>query len=72
MVTYKNIGGNSGVVAYEFGADYIKVQFSTGKSYLYNYDSAGPETVEHMKVLAQNGQGLNTFINKHVKMFYVK
>ena len=72
MVLYNNNGGNSGVVAYEIGTDYICVQFSTSKVYTYNYISAGVENIEEMKILALNGEGLNSFINKYVKYNYVK
>jgi hypothetical protein len=41
MERYKNLGGDSGVVAYEIGADSIKVGFSDGSLYLYTYGSAG-------------------------------
>ncbi|MFZ7101509.1 MAG: hypothetical protein ACOWWO_02490 [Peptococcaceae bacterium] len=30
MERYKDIDGDSGVTGYEYGADYIRVQFSTG------------------------------------------
>ncbi len=73
MITYRDIDGDSGVLAYAIGADYIDVQFKgTSKLYRYSYQSAGRENVESMKVLAQNGNGLNSFINKNVKYLYVK
>ena len=72
MTAYRNTGGNSGVAAFECGSDYIKVQFSTGAVYLYNYQSAGRSNIEHMKVLAKNGSGLNAFINTTVRDLYVK
>ena len=71
MEQYKDINGNSGVLYYEIGYDYIIVQFKTGASYTYTYSSAGQENVEIMKRLAKTGDGLNSFINKHVKMLYV-
>ena len=71
MVQYRNSGGDSGVSAYEIGADYIKVRFSgTGKTYTYSYRKAGGTHVENMKNLAQSGSGLNSYINKHVKHLY--
>jgi len=72
MILYKNIGGDSGVVAYESGPDYIKVKFSTGKVYLYSYQSAGSSNIEHMKKLALSGQGLNAFIKRTVNNLYVR
>ena len=71
MELYKDLNGDSGVLCYEIGDDYIIVQFKTCSSYTYTYSSAGQENVEIMKMLAKNGDGLNSFINKHVKMLYV-
>lgn len=72
MKSYLNQSGNSGVEAYEIGADYIMVIFSTGKvrNYLYTYNSAGKENVEMMKQLAENGFGLNSFISRYIRNQY--
>lgn len=70
MEPYRNIAGNSGVVAYEIGPDYITVEFSDGGTYRYTYASASMENVERMKGLAQAGQGLNTFISTTVSKLY--
>lgn len=72
MERYKNLGGDSGVAAYEIGQDFIRVQFSDGSIYLYNYASTGPQNIEHMKQLARNGQGLNSFISKTVRKAYAR
>lgn len=73
MIAYRDVDGDSGVLAYEFGVDYIDIQFKgTSRIYRYSYQSAGRENIETMKVLAKNGDGLNSFINKNVKYLYVK
>lgn len=72
MERYRNIIGDSGVSAYEIGADFIRVQFSTGATYLYTYSSAGSVNIEQMKVLAQKGDGLNSFINTRVRKLYAR
>ena len=73
MNVYLDINGDSGVSAYEIGEDSIKVKFKgTAKIYVYSYTSAGKENVEHMKKLAQSGDGLNSFINLNVKYKYVR
>lgn len=72
MELYKNNNGDSGVHAFECGSDYIRVRLSTGAEYLYTYRSAGVENIEHMKVLAKNGAGLNAFINRVVRKLYEK
>jgi hypothetical protein len=70
MEHYKNLGADSGIVAYEIGSDSIKAQFRDGSVYLYNYQSAGSSNIEQMKVLAHSGQGLNSFINRVVRRGY--
>lgn len=67
---YRNSGGDSGVSSYEIGIDYIKVRFSTGKIYTYSHRKAGKRHVDQMKIVAQKGNGLNTYINKYVKDLY--
>lgn len=71
MERYRNIGGDSGISAYEIGTDYIKVKFSgTFRTYTYSYRKAGSSHVENMKRLAQSGSGLNSYINRYVKNLY--
>ena len=72
MEPYRNLGGDSGVESYEIGSDFIRVQFSDGSVYLYTYESAGSQNIEHMKQLAVNGQGLNSFINTTVRYDYAR
>ena len=71
MQHYRNIGGNSNVNSYSIGDTYIDVLFyGTPRVYRYSYKSAGVENVENMKVLAEQGYGLNSFINRYVKYKY--
>ena len=71
MNHYKNINGDSGIVAYEIGATYITVKFAKSpRTYTYSYAKAGKENVEIMKRLAEEGTGLNAFINRHVRNLY--
>lgn len=71
MERYRNSGGDSGVYGYEIGSDFIRVKFSgNSRTYTYSYRKAGRSHVEQMKVLAQGGSGLNSYINKHVKFLY--
>jgi len=70
MARYRNLGGDSGVVSYEIGDDSIEVAFRDGSAYLYTKQSAGRHNIERMKALALGGQGLNAFINTHVKHGY--
>ncbi|MDB6095174.1 MAG: hypothetical protein JWM32_2736 [Verrucomicrobia bacterium] len=72
MKRYGNRSGNSGVVAYESGPDWIQVQFVDGHVYEYTRASAGAENLATMKRLAQSGSGLSTFISTAVKSGYSK
>jgi hypothetical protein len=72
MQPYKDIGGDSGVNAYEIGEGSITVDFEHGGSYLYTNSSAGVEHIVEMQRLAQAGEGLNAYINKHVRKAYAQ
>jgi hypothetical protein len=72
MESYRNLGGDSSVVAFETGPDFIRVQFSNGSVYLYTSLSAGSNNIEHMKQLARSGQGLNSFIRTTVRQAYAR
>lgn len=70
MQRYKNLQRNSGVLAFELGDDFIKVEFENHGVYLYTAESAGREKIEAMKKRALAGKGLSTFISQHVKNQY--
>ena len=70
---YKNRGGNSGVIFFEINDDSTTVQFRDNSLYLYNYIRPGQVDVDHMKALARDGKGLNSYISRTVrKNFYQK
>lgn len=71
MQMYKNLGGDSNIKCYEIGNDYIDVIFyGTAKTYRYSYASAGRQKVEQMKRLAQQGEGVNSYIIKNARLLY--
>lgn len=70
MVAYANLSGESGVIAYRVGADWIAVTFEGGHEYLYNYARTGREHVERMIELARAGRGLSTYISRVVQDRY--
>ncbi len=72
MQRYKNLGGDSGIDAYEIAPGSITVRFSDGKNYRYTDASAGADSVRRMQELADSGQGLNEFINRVVKKNYAE
>lgn len=70
MQRYKNLSGNSGVEAFELGPGSIRVKFKDGMVYLYTVRSAGRLHIESMQQLALDGEGLNAYINRHVRNGY--
>ena len=72
MERYANLSRNSGVIAFEIAADSITVKFIDGNEYLYTYDSAGADNVDHMKQLALRDEGLSGFISATVRDRYAK
>ena len=69
MRAYLSSGG-SNITGYDYGDDYIQIEFVNGEVYTYTYESAGKENVEEMKGLADNGNGLNSYINSYCKYDY--
>lgn len=63
MKTYKDINGDSGVLSYEYGDDWIRVQFKHGGTYEYRSSVIGLVHLNTMKGLADSGDGLNAYIN---------
>ena len=63
MKAYKNSNGDSGVSAYDYGDDWIKVQFKHGGTYEYRALKIGSAHISTMKRLAESGAGLNAYIN---------
>jgi hypothetical protein len=71
MTPYANISGKSGVAEYEIGDGYIKVRFARDRTiYVYDLYTPGADVVEEMKALAVAGEGLATYIARHVKDNY--
>jgi hypothetical protein len=70
MQRYRDINGDSGISAYESGPGWIKIRFRDDGVYLYDDSSPGAAHVARMQALAQSGNGLNTYINKHVRGNY--
>jgi len=72
MQRYKNLSGESGVVAYEIGDREITVRFNGGERYLYTDQSAGADNITEMQRLATLGSGLSTYISQVVKERYAR
>ncbi len=72
MQHYKNLSGESGVLAYEIGDRDITIRFSGGERYLYTDQSAGADNITEMQRLATLGSGLSTYISQVVKERYAR
>jgi hypothetical protein len=72
MERYKNLSGDSNVIAYEIAQGSITVQFGDGSIYLYTIQSSGSANIAEMQRLAIVGQGLNSYIGRVVKKSYAK
>jgi hypothetical protein len=72
MTPYKNLSGDSGVVAYEMGRDSITVEFRNSRRYVYDYGIPGRAHVEQMKALAVFGRGLSSYIAQEIKGKYAR
>lgn len=72
MRTYGDHNGTSGITAFDFGTDcfgeeYIDIEYASGGVYTYLKKNVGEVNFLNMKVLALEGEGLNSFINKNVR-----
>ena len=67
MKAYDNLGGNSGVVAYDYDSEVIKVQFDDGWIYEYEASTIGAADFQQMISLADSGHGLNSYINRYIR-----
>lgn len=71
MQAYSDINGNSGVLSYQIGEDYIIVKFmGIQRVYVYSYKKAGRKHVEKMKLMAQLGEGLDRYVKENVRDQY--
>lgn len=70
MQRYRNHSGTSGISAFEIGEDFIDVKFVDGDIYRYSWRRPGARDVQHMKELALRGEGLATFISRHIRNRY--
>lgn len=65
MKAYRDINGDSGMSAYDYGDDWIQIQFKDGKTYEYQASNIGQTHITAMKILADAGDGLNSYIMRN-------
>lgn len=69
---YRNRGGRSGVRYFAVGPSFIRIWFKDGDGYEYDARQPGRAHVEEMRRLADEGRGLATYINRHVRENYAR
>ena len=65
MKTYRDGDNNSNIMGYEYGESWIRVYFRDNSEYEYTGGSCTQYTINQMKLLADQGDGLNSFISKN-------
>nr|WP_024892095.1 hypothetical protein [Luteimonas huabeiensis] len=70
MHRYADRSGRSGVSAYALLPDALLVRFADGGLYLYDAERPGARHVARMRRLAAEGEGLATYISRHVGTNY--
>lgn len=58
-------GKRSGVRGYDYGADYIKIYFTSDSVYTYTLASCRATHLSNMKRLADAQSGLNTYVTRN-------
>jgi hypothetical protein len=69
---YPNATGKINATGYATGRTWILVQFKGDALYLYTNESCGADHIRELKRLAQQGEGLDAYIRKHVWKSYAK
>lgn len=65
MKIYMNFAADSGIDAYDYGHDWVQIQFKDGSIFEYTRGSAGSQIIEAMKSRALLGKDLYSFIQTH-------
>lgn len=72
-IQYANLSGDSGISNYEIVDAAIIIEFvDASYRYVYNNAKPGPEHVQTMIHLAEQGKGLATYISQHVGLSYAR
>ena len=65
MKTYTDRDNNSNIAGYEYGEDWIRIYFKDDSEYEYSGEYMTQYMIDQMKYLADQGDGLNAYINKN-------
>jgi len=70
LKNYKDLSGSGGITGYQFLQNGIILQFKSKDLYLYDYKKPGKQHIEQMKILAEKGKGLTTYVNQNIRDNY--
>ena len=70
MKKYEDLSGRGGVTGYKNLLRGIILEYQHKDQYLYDYEKPGKNHVEQMKILAESGKGLTTYVNENVRDNY--
>jgi len=65
MKIYRDYDNDSNIIGYEYGEDWIRIYFKDNSEYEYVGGGCTQYMINKMKYLADQGDGLNAFINKN-------
>lgn len=69
---YQDLSGGAGIIAFKISGKSITLRFRDGGEYEYDYTIPGKKHVEQMKILAEKGKGLTTYVNQNIRDNYKK
>ena len=70
LENYMDLSGGGGITGYKFLQKGIILQCKLKDLYLYDFNKPGKQHIEQMKIVAEEGQGLTTYVNKNVRDNY--
>lgn len=71
MIHYKNHNCFSSIKYYDYGKDWIRIEFVTGENRTYTHKKSGRRNVSKMKRFAKRGKGLGSFIESNKAILYI-
>ena len=65
MIPYKNMNCFSPIASFDYGEDWIKIEWFSGEIRTFQYNDVGKRHIEQMVKCAKKGKGLSTYIEKY-------
>lgn len=72
MIQYNNLNFHSSVLSYDYGEDYITIEWLNGNRTTFRHNEVGKRHVDKMIMLAKKGRGLYSYIEKNKRYFKPK